>query len=57
MPMKRPMKMTLFLALALTLAVLIGSCGNNRYYNRYPKPKRCGGCPSFSHMMETPRLT
>jgi hypothetical protein len=55
--MKRPMKMTLFLALALALAVLIGSCGNYRYYNRYPKPKRCGGCPSFSHMMETPRLT
>jgi hypothetical protein len=55
--MKNPLKFSLLVAIALAIAVLLGSCNNYRYYNRYPKPKRCGGCPSFSHMMESTRLT
>jgi hypothetical protein len=55
--MKKPLKFSLLMAFFLAIAILLGGCSNYRYYNRYPKPKRCGGCPSFSHMMESTRLT
>ena len=55
--MKKILKFSLLVAIALAVAILLGSCNNYRYYNRYPKQKRCGGCPSFSHMMESTRLT
>jgi hypothetical protein len=55
--MKNPLRISLFLALIMALAILLGSCSNYRYYNRYPKPRKCGDCPAFSHRMEPTRLT
>jgi len=55
--MKRRFRILLFVALMLALAILIESCSNYKYYNRYPKNRKCGGCPSFSHRMDLPLLT
>jgi hypothetical protein len=30
------------------MILILGSCQSYRYYNRYPKPRKCN-CPSFSH--------
>ena len=54
---KLPKKTLLYMALALALALLLGSCSNYKYYNRYPTPRKCGTCPSFSHRMDLPQLT
>jgi|WetSurMetagenome_2_1015567.scaffolds.fasta_scaffold254858_3 hypothetical protein len=32
----------------LAMILILGSCQSYRYYNRYPKPRKCN-CPSFSH--------
>ncbi|HNW76276.1 MAG TPA: hypothetical protein PKJ28_05270 [Bacteroidales bacterium] len=45
--MKNPFRILLFVTLSLALVMLLGSCSNYRYYNRYPKPRKCD-CPSFS---------
>ncbi len=55
--MKPNLRISLFMALALAMAILLGSCSNYKYYNRYPKPRRCGDCPSFSHRMDLNQLT
>ncbi len=54
MSIKADLSMSKFLrillpVLALLIFVLVlGSCQSYRYYNRYPKPRKCN-CPSFSH--------
>ncbi len=56
--MGKPPKKTLLVAvIALAVALLLGSCSNYKYYNRYPTPRKCGTCPSFSHRMDLPQLT
>ncbi len=55
--MRRSLRTYLLLALLLVIAILAGSCSSYRYYNRYPKPRRCGDCPSFSHRMDLPLLS
>ncbi len=38
----------LIAVLMLAVVMVLGSCNNYKYYNRYPKPRKCN-CPSFTH--------
>lgn len=55
--MKKSTGILLFLTLILAVALLAGSCSSYRHYNRYPSPRKCGDCPSFSHRPDLPLLS